>query len=100
MKNNDARMIMKDGSGFVDLTDYGRLEAMTDEEITAAAMSDPDNPPITAEEMRYFRRLSELPGNTFLEKMEALKALRLQETGAQRGYAPLNTAAAARSAGE
>src|SRR3954449_6042949 len=28
----------------------GRLDAMTDEEITAAAESDPDNPPLTEEE--------------------------------------------------
>jgi putative transcriptional regulator len=33
-----------------------RLDAMTDEEITAAALSDPDNPPITAAEFRRMRR--------------------------------------------
>jgi putative transcriptional regulator len=31
-----------------------RLNAMTDEEITAAAMSDPDNPPLTDEEIDRF----------------------------------------------
>jgi putative transcriptional regulator len=32
--------------------DWARLEAMTDEQITAAAESDPDNPPLTDEELR------------------------------------------------
>jgi putative transcriptional regulator len=31
-----------------------RLDAMTDEEITTAAMSDPDNPPLTDEEIGRF----------------------------------------------
>ena len=31
-----------------------RLDAMTDEEITAAALSDPDNPPLTEEEFQIF----------------------------------------------
>ncbi|HLZ83089.1 MAG TPA: XRE family transcriptional regulator [Caulobacteraceae bacterium] len=30
-----------------------RLDAMTDEEITAAALSDPDNPPLTEEELQH-----------------------------------------------
>ena len=32
-----------------------RLDAMTDEEITAAAESDPDNPPLTDEELARIR---------------------------------------------
>ena len=31
-----------------------RLDAMTDEEITAAAESDPDNPPLTEAELQIF----------------------------------------------
>ncbi|HEX8164968.1 MAG TPA: hypothetical protein VF601_04175 [Beijerinckiaceae bacterium] len=31
--------------------ELARLDAMTDEEITAAAESDPDNPPLTEEEL-------------------------------------------------
>ncbi|WP_342019106.1 helix-turn-helix domain-containing protein [Devosia geojensis] len=31
-----------------------RLDALTDEEITAAALSDPDNPPLTDEEIERF----------------------------------------------
>jgi putative transcriptional regulator len=33
-----------------------RLDAMTDEEITAAAESDPDNPPLTDEELERVRQ--------------------------------------------
>jgi uncharacterized protein (DUF4415 family) len=33
-----------------------RIDAMTDEEITAAALSDPDNPPTTDEEWARARR--------------------------------------------
>lgn len=36
-------------------TDWARLEAMTDEEIEANALADPDNPPITAEELAKMR---------------------------------------------
>lgn len=31
-----------------------RIDALTDEEITAAALSDPDNPPLTDEEIERF----------------------------------------------
>lgn len=36
--------------------DQQRLDAMTDEEITAAALSDPDNPPLTDAQLAQFRR--------------------------------------------
>jgi putative transcriptional regulator len=36
--------------------DYRRLRARTDEEITAAALTDPDNPPLTEERLARFRR--------------------------------------------
>ena len=35
-----------------DKTDWARLRAMTDEEVTAAAMADPDARPITPEQLR------------------------------------------------
>ena len=38
-------------------TDWARLEAMTEEEIEANALSDPDNPPLTAEELARMRRV-------------------------------------------
>ena len=35
--------------------DWARQDAMTDEEITAAAMQDPDNPPLTPEQLAQMR---------------------------------------------
>jgi putative transcriptional regulator len=51
--------VMPDGSTrpMIDNTDYARLDALTEEEITAAALSDPDNPPLTDEELERFHRV-------------------------------------------
>lgn len=35
---------------------WERFDAMTDEEVEADAMTDPDNPPLTEEELNQFRR--------------------------------------------
>jgi putative transcriptional regulator len=37
-------------------TDWARIDAMTEEEIEANALSDPDNPPLTDEELSRMRR--------------------------------------------
>jgi len=39
-------------------TDWARLNAMTEEEITAAALSDPDCPPLTPEQLARFKRVN------------------------------------------
>ena len=51
--------IMPDGSTqpIESRTDWARLEAMTEEEIEANALSDPDNPPLADEELARMRRL-------------------------------------------
>jgi putative transcriptional regulator len=36
--------------------DWRRLDALTDEEIIAAALADPDNPPLSDKELAEFRR--------------------------------------------
>ena len=38
--------------------DWIRLDAMTDEEVTAAALSDPDAQPLTSEQLAKMRRVS------------------------------------------
>ena len=43
-------------------TDWARLDAMTDEEITAAALSDPDCPPSTPEQLARFKRVNIIKG--------------------------------------
>src|SRR5260370_15022791 len=40
-----------------DRTDWARLDAMTDEEVHAAAMADPDARPMTPEQMAKARRV-------------------------------------------
>jgi putative transcriptional regulator len=51
--------VLPDGSTrpFESRTDWARLEAMTEEEIEANALSDPDNPPLTPEELARMRRV-------------------------------------------
>lgn len=39
-------------------TDWERLRAMTDEQATAAALADPDNPPLTDEQLAAMHRVS------------------------------------------
>jgi len=65
-------------------TDCRRFDAMTDEEKHAAALSDPDNPPLTEEQLARARRVS------------PIKALRFrlgftQEAFAARFQIPLGT---------
>ena len=41
-----------------DNTDWKRLDAMSDAEVTAAALSDPDAQPLTSEQLARMRRVS------------------------------------------
>ncbi len=52
--------VLPDGSTrpIEDRTDWGRLDAMTDEEIEANALGDLDNPPLTDGELARMRRVS------------------------------------------
>ncbi len=43
-----------------DETDWERVRAMTEEEVEAAALSDPDNPPLTDEELGRFKPVPNL----------------------------------------
>jgi putative transcriptional regulator len=51
--------VLPDGTTrpLVDTTDYARLDAMTEDEIEANALSDSDNPPLTDEELERFYRV-------------------------------------------
>jgi len=51
--------VLPDGSTrpIEDRTDWARLDAMTDEEIEANALGDPDNPSLTDEELSKMRRV-------------------------------------------
>jgi putative transcriptional regulator len=65
-------------------TDWARLEAMTEEEIEANALSDPDNPPLTDEELARMR-----PAPNPRRIRERLKLT--QEQFAERFEIPLGT---------
>lgn len=53
--------------------DLARIRAMTDEEVYENALSDPDNPPLTPEQLASFIPLSSVPGSTLLERLRNLK---------------------------
>lgn len=72
MQNDKKSFTLLDGSTVEDMTDWERLNAMTDEEVTAAALSDPDAQPLTDEQMNRARRLADLPGSTLAEKLRTL----------------------------
>ena len=58
-KTGTTRMIVKPGSALPrGKTDWARLEAMTEEEVLAAARSDPDAQPLTPEQVAKMRRVS------------------------------------------
>ncbi len=78
--------IMPDGTKRLleDQTDWAHLRAMTEEEIEAGALSDPDNPPLTDEELKKFRRVP--------NPKEIRKKLHMtQEQFAMRFHLPLGT---------
>ena len=78
--------VLPDGSTkpLKDKTDWARVRAMTDEEVTAAAMSDPDAQPMTPEQLRNARRV---PRTKTLRRALALT----QEEFAARYHIPLGT---------
>ena len=78
--------VFPDGSTkpFEDKTDWARLRAMTDEEVTAAAMADPDARPMTPEQRRTSRRV---PQTKTLRRALGLT----QEEFALRYHIPLGT---------
>jgi len=87
-RRSDGTLVqaLPDGStkSLGDKTDWARLRAMTDEEVTAAAMSDPDARPITPEQLRTARRV---PRTKTLRRALALT----QGEFAMRYHIPLGT---------
>ena len=71
---NNKEITMLDGSDFEDMTDYKRLAAMTQEELLEAAKADPDTQTLTDEQLRNFRRLPDVPGGNFIDRVRALSS--------------------------
>lgn len=57
--NGVSLQIMPDGSrkAVESKTDFSRLQAMTEDDIEAAALADEDNPPLTETELKGLRRV-------------------------------------------
>jgi len=78
--------VLPDGSTkpFEDKTDWERLRAMTDEEVIAAALTDPDALPLTPEQLRTAHRV---PRTRTLRRALALT----QEEFAAQYHIPIGT---------
>ena len=63
---------LKDGQALHGQTNWAAVDALTDEEILAAAHSDPDAQPLTEDQLLEFRRVSDMLGNSIIEKSRAL----------------------------
>ncbi len=86
LPNGTVVQIMPDGSQcpIEDKTDWARLQNMTEEEIEAGALADPDNPPMTDEELKRLRRIP--------NPKEIRKKLHMtQEQFAMHFHVPLGT---------
>ena len=58
-KNNISKVVRYSRDNLpADKTDWARIDAMTDEEVVAAALSDPDAQPLTPEQLAKMRRVS------------------------------------------
>ncbi|SPF33964.1 conserved hypothetical protein [Candidatus Sulfopaludibacter sp. SbA4] len=86
LSDGSVVQVLPDGTTqpFPDTMDWDRLRAMTDEEVTAAAMSDPDARPMTPEQLRTARRV---PRAKTLRRALSLT----QEEFAARYHIPLGT---------
>ncbi len=87
-RQNDGStvQVLPDGSTkrLEDKTDWTRLRTMTDEDVTAAAMADPDAQPMTSEQLRTARRV---PRTKTLRRALSMT----QEEFAVRFHIPIGT---------
>jgi len=87
-RSSDGTMVQKLRDGATkplgDTTNWDRLRAMTDEEVTTAALGDPDAQPMTPEQLRIARRV---PRAKTLRRALALT----QEEFSARYHIPIGT---------
>lgn len=87
MRDGSLMQVFPDGSTAPypkGMSDWARLDAMTEEEIEANALSDPDNPPISDEELKRFKRVP------FAQHVRMLSGFTQKEFSARFGI-PLGT---------
>lgn len=56
------------------------LKDLTDEEVELNALADPDNPPLTEEQLAGGVRLKDMPGSTLLEKFRNAQKREAKQT--------------------
>ncbi len=61
-------------------TDWERLAAMSEEEIQAKALSDPDNPPLSDAKLASAVPLADIPGTTLLQKFRKAQKRETKQT--------------------
>ena len=83
-KNSTSKMVRYSRDSLPpDQTDWARVDALTDEEVTAAALSDPDAQPLTPEQLARMRRVSRvnaLRQRLGMTQMQFAEAFRLPIT--------------------
>jgi uncharacterized protein (DUF4415 family) len=74
MKNNAINndFIMENGTLVHGSTDWNAFDALTEEEVTVAALADPDAQPASEEQLQRAKRVWDMPGNGLIEKLRAL----------------------------
>lgn len=70
---NRTLYIDLDGKPIADQSDWEYVRAMSDKDAMRAALADPDAQPRPESGPEQRHRLCELPGNTLIEKLRALK---------------------------
>jgi uncharacterized protein (DUF4415 family) len=69
MQNTKDPFTLSDGTIVADLTNWTKFDVLTDEQVVAAAKADPDAQPETDAGLEKFRRLSQVAGNHFLDRV-------------------------------
>lgn len=73
MSNNTLfEITLENGQIVGGQTDWSAVNALTDEAIAAAALSDPDAQLLTESQLLDFRRVADVTGKNILEKSRAL----------------------------
>ena len=72
MRNTPIEITLEDGRVVRGQTDWVTVDALAEEEITAAALPDPDAQPLTEGQLSEFRRVADISGNNIIEKTRAL----------------------------
>jgi uncharacterized protein (DUF4415 family) len=73
MRNNTPfEVILENGQVARGKTDWPAVDALTDEAIATAALSDPEAQLLTESQLLDFRRVADVPGRNILEKSRVL----------------------------